>query len=232
MHLALLARSSAEPSHPGLEGTLWSVARECEALGAVALPMVADLRDPGNVTTVTKSVLHAFDGLDVLVNNASALDVSPRPGAKHISLITDVNVRGTLCVSLACADALRASAGAMVTLSPPVASVRPEDMARHPHYTTSKLAMTQMTLGFAADGIRANCLWPRYTVATAATRLLEETGIAPGAHARGRDVDEVASAVYALASQEAVSGQALFDDDAWPDMPPPPEGAVLDLFAA
>lgn len=226
-HIALLARSASKPSHPALEGTLLDVARDCEALGAMALPIEMDLR--GDARHAVRSAVHSFGGLDVLVNNASALNVSARPSEKQVSLVTDVNVKGTLAVSLACAEALRLSEGSMVTMSPPVDLDRPEWIAGHPHYTVSKYAMTMMTLGFAATGIRANCLWPRYMVSTAATKTLEMAAGADGAYSRGRPPEDVADAIYALATSD-LSGHALYDDEAYPDMPPPPKGAPLDAF--
>lgn len=230
VHLALLARSSLRPVHSALRGTLQEVAKDCEDLGAVALPLQVNLQDPVCTDAVVRNALRAFGGLDVLVNNASALDTRARPKPKHTALVTDVNVRGTLVVSLACADALSESGGAMVTLSPPIDTQRPDYLARHVHYTVSKYAMTHMTLGFAAEGIcRANCLWPRYTVSTAATEALELNGLAKGAFSRGRDPEEVAEAVVALAASP-LSGMALLDDEALPTMRPPPEKAVLDLF--
>jgi citronellol/citronellal dehydrogenase len=223
-HVALLARSARAPSHSGLDGTLEAVARDVRRLGGTATVVPADLREPYGVHAAASAAVHALGGLDVLVNNGSALELSKRPKAKRAALVLDVNARGTLAVSLACAPALREAGGAMVTLSPPIDLARPEWIAAHPHYTVSKYAMTLATLGFAADGVRANCLWPRHTVATAATAALEAR--VPGAHSRGRDVDLVAEAVRALA-RSTRSGEALYDDEVWAM---PPTDAPLDLF--
>ena len=220
--VALVARSRDAPVHAGLEGTLDEVARDVERLGGVAVPLVGNVRH--DAYDVATSALRALGGLDVLVNNASALDLAHRPSAAKAALVLDVNARGTLLTSLACADALRESGGAMVTLSPPVNLAKPEWIAAHPHYTVSKYAMTLSTLAFAQDGVRANCLWPRHTVATAATARLEAA--VPGAYSRGRAADLVAEAIYALAASPR-SGEALFDDEVI-DMPP--TDAPLDLF--
>ena len=228
-HLALLARSNSKPSHPNLDGTLLEVVRDCEALGAVAIPYEVDLRDAPCAHETAKSAVHAFGGLDVLVNNASALELSRRPSMKHVSVVTDVNIKGTMAISTACASALRDSHGAMVTLSPPVDPDRPDWVANHPHYTISKYAMTWMTMGFAEEGVRANCLWPRFTVATAATRAIERLGVIDGAFSLGRPVEEVADAIHYLA-MSPTTGRTLFDDEAHPDMPLPPKGAPLDAF--
>lgn len=221
--VALVARSHSAPVHARLEGTLDEVARDVERLGGVAVPLVGNVRHDAH--DVAKSALRALGGLDVLVNNASALDLAHRPSAAKAALVMDVNARGTLLTSLACADALRESGGAMVTLSPPVDLATPEWIAAHPHYTVSKYAMTLSTLAFAQDGkVRANCLWPRHTVATAATARLEAA--VPGAYSRGRAADLVAEAIHALAASPR-SGEALFDDEVV-DMPS--TDAPLDLF--
>lgn len=224
-HVALLARSQTAPSHTQLEGTLVDVARDIEVLGGHALPLFADLRDASETSAAVRSALSALGGrLDVLVNNASVLDLSEKPSEHRASLCMDVNARGTLSVSLACREALCTAGGAVVTLSPPVRLDRPEWLAGHTHYTVSKYAMTLTTLGMAGEGIRANCVWPRHTVATAATRRLESQ--VPGAYTRGRSPDDVAEAVYVLATSTR-SGEALLDDEV---LPLPPSAAPLDLF--
>ena len=91
--------------------------------------------------------------------------------------------------------------------------------------------MTLLTLGFSADGIRANSIWPRYLVSTAATKRLEESGIIEGASSRGRDAREFCEALYALAMSDH-SGKMFLDDEALPDMPPPPKGSPLDAFVS
>ena len=224
--IALLARSHDAPSHRGLEGTLAEVAKDVEAGGATAIPIAVDLRDPHAATDAAARALVALGGeLTLLVNNASALDLQSRPPPGRQSLVLDVNARGTLAVSLACVDALKACDGAMVTLSPPVRLDKPEWIAAHPHYTLSKYAMTLATLGFAADGVRANTLWPRRTVATAATQSLET--VLEGAFTRGRHPDDVARAVRALALS-AHRGRCFFDDELI--VLPRALDAPLDLF--
>lgn len=221
--IGLLARSMRHPSHAGLEGTLEGVAQELRSLGAKEVHVErADLKDADETSRATQRLVEALGGkLDLLVNNASALDLHRRPTPKQAGLVLDVNVKGTLAVSLACADALRG--GAMVTLSPPL-SERYDWIADHPHYTVSKYAMTTMTLGFSADGVRANTLWPRHTVATAATERLE--AVVEGAHSKGRHPDDVALAVLSLAASKR-TGEMLFDDEV---APLAPTEAPLDLF--
>lgn len=237
-HVALLARSHTRPAHSGLRGTLAAVAEEVDALGGYAYTARLDLRDdPSLVQQTVRRTIHALGGLDVLVNNASVLDVSPHPKASRLSLAMDANAKGTLAVSLECLSALRESGGSMVTLSPPIDLSHPQWIAAHPHYTISKYAMTLATLGFATDDrIRANCVWPRHTVATAATQRLEASGTLPHAHSRGRDPERLADNLYALARSQ-VSGHALLDDSIAllldrPDLALPRTDAPLDAFVA
>jgi citronellol/citronellal dehydrogenase len=212
--VALLARSHSAPVHRFLEGSLCEVARDVEALGGSALPLACDLRDTAATQRAIRTVLDAWGGeLDVLVNNASALDLAHTPTPKQASLVLDVNARGTLVAALECERALRATGGAMVTLSPPVDLRHAVRIAAHPHYTLSKYAMTMVALGMAERGIASNSLWPRHLIATAATASLERR--VPGAHSKGRAPSEFADVVYALAHSER-TGQMLYDDEVLP----------------
>ena len=226
-HVALLARSMSAPSHRLLRGTLMNVACEVSARGGMAFAFPVDLRDPVRRTPPHARPCARSAG-STCSHNASALDVEKRPSPGRASLVLDVNVRGTVAVSLACADALRDSGGAMVSLSPPVDTSRLDWIAAHPHYTVSKYAMSLATLGFAADGIRANTLWPARTVATAATERLEESQLYPGAFSKGRPASDVARAVVEVALSDR-SGQALLDEDVLPHLLAD-DGAPPDLF--
>jgi NAD(P)-dependent dehydrogenase (short-subunit alcohol dehydrogenase family) len=228
-HVALLARSDVRASHARLEGTLREVAADVEYLGGRATVVRADLRDAEASRAAARGAVASLGGLDVLVNAASALELSQRPSAAKAALVHGVNVLGTLSVCVECADALHASDhGAMVTFSPPVDLGRADWIAAHPHYTTSKYAMSLMTMGYAGEGLYANCLWPRHTVATAATALLEQAApsVYAGAHSRGRSPDDVAAAVLALAASDR-AGECLFDDEV---VSMPPTDAPKDLF--
>lgn len=229
--IALLSRSHVRPSHPSLEGNLLQLKRELvREYGSTVHTFEADLRDP---IATHETVRHATDvlegGIDVLVNNASALDLAASPSAKRIALVMDVNARGTLAVASAAEPGLRAAQGAMITLSPPIDLTRHDWIGNHPHYTVSKYAMTLATLGFSARGIRAATLWPKRTAATAATARLE--AVLPGAHSKGRDPDEVANAVLLLAKglrQGRFVGDTLFDEEV--DRKMSVVDAPLDLF--
>jgi NAD(P)-dependent dehydrogenase (short-subunit alcohol dehydrogenase family) len=226
--LALLGRSATAPSHPRLEGTLEEVAHECAARhGARATPLGVDLRDAVALRAALAEAQRALGGgLDVLVNNASVLALDPS-SPRDMDLVHAVNVRGTLLCLHDCAPALRASRGAIVTLAPPVRLGRLDWIAApSPAYTLSKYAMTLATLAAADGRVRANALWPKRLVRTAATRRLEaEAGVA-GAHSRGRDPRYVAEAVYALATSERTA-HALYDEDV---LPPPDDAAPLDAY--
>lgn len=223
--VALLARSLAVPSHDGLAGTLADTARDVEAHGARAVAFGVDFRDGERVRGAVRDAVHELGGLDVLVNNASALWARPRVSPKTMDLMLHVNTRSTLVCLQECADALEASEGAVVSLSPPVRPGRLEWLADHPAYTVSKYGMTLATLSAATDRVRANCLWPRHLVATAATRSLES--VVPGAFTKGRPPDDVARAVHSLALRRDLNARTLLDDEV---LALPPTEAPLDAF--
>jgi citronellol/citronellal dehydrogenase len=213
--IALLGRSGAAPSHRSLEGTLRETQRDVEAHGALGVPFEVDLRDGEQLARTLKDVLHAFDGLDVLINNASVLRPERTLPAKRMDLVHAVNARATLLCLQECREALEASprGGSIVTIAPPVRLGRLEWIARSPAYTLSKYQMSLATLAAASARVRANCLWPKRTVATAATKMLEERGIVPGAHSKGRRADAVAEAVHLLATRSTLNAATVLDED-------------------
>ena len=156
-----------------------------------------------------RNFVGAAGGLDVLVNNASAL-VTKR---KQMDLAYEVNTRHEICLD-ECEAALEASCGAVVTMSPPSRLGRLEWIRRHgAAYTLSKYSMTLATLAKASTRVRANCLWPRHMVATAATARLEAEEGVEGAFSRGRCADDVARAVYAMATHPTWRARTLLDDE-------------------
>ena len=212
--LALFARSDHQPSHPSLKGTLRDTCAIVQEHGARALPFAVDLADADALRTAIRQALDALGGLDVLVHNASVLNVDERVSDRQFDLMYAVNTRATLVLGQTCARALEDSTiGAMVSLSPPIRLGRLEWIAANPGYTLSKYGMTLATLGMASTKVRASCLWPARTVATAATKRLEETGVLPGAHTHGRSPTHVAEAIYALALDPQRNGRAVLDDD-------------------
>tara|TARA_B110001452_G_scaffold43466_2_gene33292 strand:+ start:968 stop:1786 length:819 start_codon:yes stop_codon:yes gene_type:complete len=222
--VGLLARSGTTPVHWSLEGSLRDTARDVSYHGSTAFQLPTDLRDVTSVRSSISQFIHAAGGLDVLVNNASALVPNPRKQAedKSMSLLYEVNTRGTMVCLDACRDALRDDLGSVVTVSPPIRMGRLQWLRMHGvPYTVSKYSMTLATLAEAqTNGVRANCIWPRHMVSTASTERLERMDIVPGAHSNGRDAMEFADAVVRLAVHDTHrNAQCVFDDDVLPSLP-------------
>ncbi len=161
-------------AHPRLPGTIHSVAAEVEQAGGKALAMRLDVRDEQALQAAVEAAAHHFGGIDVLVNNASALGLTHTldTPARKLDLMWQVNMRATFLASQACIPYLRKSANPhILTLSPPL-NMDAKWFAPHLAYSISKYGMSLCALGmareFADDGIAVNCLWPRTTIATAA----------------------------------------------------------------
>ncbi len=214
--VALVAKT-AEP-HPKLPGTIYTAAEEIENAGGEALPIVGDIRDVDMVESAVASTVERFGGIDIVVNNASAINLAPMRDlpVKRFDLMQQINARGTYVVTKACLPHLRESSHAHVlTLSPPL-SADPRWLAGHSAYTLSKMGMTILTLGLAADeaeaGIGANCLWPRTIIATAAVQNLLG---GDEAMARARTPEIVADAAHAILVRDprSCTGNAFIDDE-------------------
>lgn len=169
----VIAAKTMQP-HPTLEGTIHSVAREVEAAGGKALALQVDIRDENKVYECVKHAVDMFGGIDVLVNNASAIFLTNtlETPMKRYDLINSVNARGTFVCSQACIPYLKKSANPhILTLSPPL-NMDPKWFKDNLAYTMSKYGMSMCTLGmaeeFRSDGIAVNSLWPKTTIATAA----------------------------------------------------------------
>ncbi|MEA2431449.1 MAG: citronellol/citronellal dehydrogenase, partial [Thermoleophilaceae bacterium] len=174
-NVALIAKT--DTPHPKLPGTIHDAADEIRALGADVLPIVGDIRDEAQVAKAVEQTAERFGGIDLCINNASALNLSPigELPVKRFDLLQSVNVRGTFVVTRACLPHLRKSAHAHVlTLSPPLNF--DERWFEPSAYTVSKYGMTIVTLGVARTerehGVAANCLWPLTAIATAAVQNL------------------------------------------------------------
>jgi citronellol/citronellal dehydrogenase len=161
-------------AHAKLPGTIRSVAAEVEQAGGHALAIQLDVRDERALQKAVEQSAQRFGGIDVLVNNASAISLTNTldTPARRLDLMWDVNMRATFLASQACIPYLKKSANPhILTLSPPL-SYEAKWFAPHVAYSISKFGMSLCTLGmareFAADGIAINCLWPRTTIATAA----------------------------------------------------------------
>lgn len=174
--IVLLAKT--DQPHPRLEGTIHTAADAIRAAGGRALPVLGDVRDDDDIARAVDSAVAEFGGIDAVVNNASVIDLSRTLdlAPKKYDLMQDVNVRGTFMLSRAAVPALREAANPhILSLSPPI-SLTPRWLGAHTGYTLAKYGMSMVTLGlaaeFAEEGIAANTLWPRTTIATAAVRNL------------------------------------------------------------
>jgi len=214
--IALLAKT--DTAHPRLPGTIHTAAEAIEAAGGEALPMVGDVRDDARVAAFVAAAAERWGGVDVVVNNASAINLTPvaELEPKRYDLMLDINTRGTYLLTRAALPHLRASDHAHVlTLSPPLSTDR-RWLKGHAAYTVSKMAMTMITLGVAEDerehGVAAHCLWPRTLIATAAVQNLLG---GDRAMAMSRTPEIVADAARILLERDpaAASGGTYIDDE-------------------
>ena len=171
-NVVLLAKT--DTPDPRLRGTVHTAAADVEAAGGKALAVVGDVRREEDVQRVVDAAVQRFGGIDVCVNNASAIAVEPTAvlSAKKYDLMQEINCRGTFLLTKACVPYLEKSANPHVlTISPPI-NMNPRWLGAHPAYTLSKYGMTLLALGWAAEftdaGIGSNCLWPETYIATAA----------------------------------------------------------------
>jgi citronellol/citronellal dehydrogenase len=215
-NVALIAKT-AEP-HPKLEGTVYTAAEEIEAGGGTALPVVGDIRDEDQVFAAVQQTVERFGGIDVCVNNASAINIAGTEALemKRYDLMQDINTRGTFVVSKACIPHLkRADNPHVLTLSPPLL-LDPKWLKGHVGYTIAKYGMSLCTLGMAAefadDGIAFNSLWPRTIIATAAVQNLLG---GDEAMRRSRKPEIVADAAYAIITRpsRACTGNLFLAED-------------------
>jgi citronellol/citronellal dehydrogenase len=215
-NVALIAKT-AEP-HPKLEGTVYTAAARIEAAGGHALPMVGDIRDEAQVVRAVAQTAERFGGIDVCVNNASAINLSGTEALeiKRYDLMQSINTRGTFVVSRACLPHLKLSANPhILTLSPPL-NLEPRWLGPHIGYTIAKYGMTLCALGlaaeFAEDGVASNALWPRTLIATAAVQNLLG---GEAAMARARKPELYADAAYAVITRPSrdCTGNAFLCED-------------------
>jgi len=176
-----IAAKTSDPN-PKLPGTIHTAAEKIRAAGGTALPIQCDLRDEGQITAAVEQAAKEFGGIDILINNASAINLTRTEDtpAKRFDLMFDVNVRGTFLTSQAAIPYLRQSAEAgrnphILTLSPPL-SMKAKWFKNHVAYTMAKYGMSMCVLGmseeFKRDGIAVNALWPRTAIDTAALAMI------------------------------------------------------------
>jgi citronellol/citronellal dehydrogenase len=214
--IAMLAKT-ARP-HPRLPGTIFTAAAEVEQAGGEALPIVGDVRDDAQVTGAVAETVKRFGGIDIVVNNASAIELRSvaELEPKRYDLMLDINTRGTFLLTRAALAHLRKSDHAHVlTLSPPLSSDS-KWLRGQAAYAVSKMGMTMLTLGLAADeaeaGVGANTLWPRTLIATAAVQNLMG---GDAAMATARTPEICADAAYEIVRRDprACTGNSFIDDE-------------------
>jgi citronellol/citronellal dehydrogenase len=211
----VIAAKTNEP-HPKLPGTIHTAAKEIEDAGGKALPLVCDIRDEQQVADAVRRAAEHFGGIDILVNNASAISLTGtlHTPMKKFDLMFGVNVRGTFVTSQACIPYLKkASNPHILTLSPPL-NMNPKWFKGHVAYTMAKYGMSMCVLGMAEefrnDGIGVNALWPRTVIWTAALNNI------PGVPQAGcRKPDVMADAAYNILIRDSRSntGNFYIDDE-------------------
>jgi len=214
-NVAIAAKSDRK--HPKLPGTIHSVAEAVEQAGGNALPLKVDIRDEQAVADAMQRTAEAFGGIDILVNNASAIYLAPTDAVpmKRFDLMFGVNVRGTFVCSQAALPFLERSDHAhILNLSPPL-NMDAKWFAPHVAYTMAKYGMSLCVLGMAREfedrGIAVNALWPRTVIATAALRMLGDA-VDPKNCRSPAIMADAAHAVLS-ASPSARSGEFLIDED-------------------
>jgi citronellol/citronellal dehydrogenase len=211
-----IAAKTAEP-HKHLPGTIYTAAEEIEKAGGHALPLIVDVRDDANVLDAVEQAAAKFGGIDICVNNASAISLTGTEATdmKRYDLMNQINARGTFLTSKACIPHLKRAANPHVlNLSPPL-DMAPRWFAGHVAYSMAKFGMSMCVLGMAeeyrADGIAFNALWPRTGIATAAIRfaLAGDEGMKAC-----RTVEIMGDAAHAIFEKPArsFSGNFLIDD--------------------
>lgn len=175
-NIVVVAKSVEE--NPKLGGTIFSAAKEIEEAGGRSLAVQCDIRFDDQIKNAVEKAVEAFGGIDILINNASAISLTPveKTEQKSFSLMNDINVKGTFFVSKLCIPFLKKGSNAhILNLSPPI-NLEPKWLSNHLAYTMSKYNMSMIALGLAGElkkyHIAANTLWPKTTIATAAVRNL------------------------------------------------------------
>jgi len=214
----IVVAAKTTEANPKLPGTIYSAAQEIEAAGGRALPLQVDIRDEASVLAAVARTVETFGGIDILVNNASAISLTGTETTpmKRFDLMHGVNARGTYLCTMACLPALRRSAERrrnphVLTMSPPL-SMKTHWFENHTAYSMAKYGMSMCTLGHAGEflkyGIGVNSLWPRTAIATAALQMIP--GLDP---ARCRKPEILADAAYlVLTSDSSNTGNFYIDD--------------------
>ena len=211
-----IAAKTAEP-HKHLPGTIYTAAKEIEDAGGKALPLIVDVRDEANVYEAVEKTVAAFGGIDICVNNASAIQLTGTEATdmKRYDLMHQINARGTFLTSKACIPHLKGASNPHVLMLSPPLDMSPRWFGTHVAYTMAKFGMSMCVLGmseeFKPDGIAFNALWPRTGIATAAIRfaLAGDEGMR-----QCRTVEIMADAAHAIFEKPSreFTGNFLIDD--------------------
>jgi len=212
----VIAAKSQVPN-PKLPGTIHTAAQEVEKAGGKALALKVDIREENEVFSAVETAAHHFGGIDILVNNASAIWLAgtTETPMKRYDLMQNINVRGTYLCSQACLPFLKKSKNPhILTLSPPI-DLDPRWFKSHTAYTISKYGMSMCVLGmsaeFAEQGIAVNALWPRTVIATAALAMLG--GTVPVERCRKPEIVADAAHAIFIANSRTLTGNFLIDED-------------------
>jgi len=214
----VIAAKTAD-AHPKLPGTIYTAASDIEAAGGGALPLGVDIRDEAQVEAVVAKAVDAFGGIDVLVNNASAISLTDTLATplKRFDLMQQVNTRGTFLCTQKCLPHLKRAENPHVLMISPPLNMDERWFAPHVAYTIAKYGMSLCVLGmageFRADGIAVNALWPRTIIDTAALQALPTFG--PRERLRTRKPTIVADAAHVILTRESrtFTGQFCIDDE-------------------
>jgi citronellol/citronellal dehydrogenase len=212
----IVIAAKTDVPHPKLPGTIHTAAAEIEAAGGNALPIAVDIRFEEQVSSAVEATLRRFGGIDILINNASAITLAGtlETPMKRFDLMMGVNLRGTYLCSQVCLPHLKKAENPHILMLSPPLNMDKRWFARNVAYTISKYGMSMCVLGmaeeFRSDGIAVNALWPRTMISTAALQVI------PGAHPeRGRKPEIVADAAWQILTSNArdQSGNFFIDDE-------------------
>ncbi|XP_017866162.1 PREDICTED: hydroxysteroid dehydrogenase-like protein 2 [Drosophila arizonae] len=212
----VIAAKTADP-HPKLPGTIYTAAEEIERAGGKALPCIVDVRDERQVQQAVEAAVSKFGGIDILINNASAISKTStlKTDMKRYDLMQNVNTRGSFLVSKACLPYLLKSDNPHILNMAPPLNLSPRWVADHVAYTISKYGMSMCVLGMSEEfrdrGVAVNALWPRYKVHTAAIDML----YGPEGELLARKAEIMADAAYAIICRDstAFTGNFFIDEE-------------------
>jgi citronellol/citronellal dehydrogenase len=214
----IVIAAKSDTPHPKLPGTIHTAAEEIERAGGSALAIAVDIRDEGQVAAAVEAAAARFGGIDILVNNASAMFREPTMDTemKRFDLLFDINTRGAYLVTQKCMPHLRRAANPHVLMIAPLLMIDPpEKWSKFPAYSISKFNMSLLTMAFAEefrpDGVAVNALWPRQAVWTAANRAVRGDEAQP----RARKPAIMADAAWHILNQDSrrFTGRFTLDDD-------------------